>query len=163
MNLVGSPIRDFISYDAETGVLTWLRDRSPKARAGTPAGYVYVSRDGGRYIRLKFQRQHVFAHRLAWFLATGEDCSDLDHRDRDGTNNRLSNLRVATRSQQAANRRSKGSYAKGVYKTPAGTFTAHIRVNSKKQHLGTFNSEAEAATAYANRAREVFGEFASVS
>lgn len=163
MNLATSSIRDFISYDPETGALTWLRNRAGKALAGTPVGYVYVNGDGGRYVRLKFMGEHVFAHRLAWFLATGEDRSDLDHRDRDGTNNQLNNLRVATRSQQAANRRSKGSYAKGVYKTPAGTFTAHIRVDGKKQHLGTFNSEAEAATAYAHRAMEVFGEFASVS
>lgn len=160
---INPAIRDFIAYDAETGVLTWLRNRAGKALAGTQAGSVHATRDGGRYIRLKFMGMRIFAHRVAWFLATGEDRVDLDHSDRDGTNNRLNNLRVATRSQQAANRRGPRSKPKGVYLTPAGTYIARISVGGQKCNLGTFCTEAEAIAAYAKRAKEAFGDFANIS
>jgi len=124
---------------------------------------LHATADGGRYIRLKFRGKNFFAHRVAWFLTHGEDRADIDHRDRDGTNNRLSNLRIATRSQQAANRRGFGRFAKGVYRTRHGTFTAHICIDHQKVYLGTFQTEAEAAAAYALRAEEAFGEFASLS
>jgi hypothetical protein len=82
----------------------------------------------------------------------------VDHKNHDTLDNRRGNLRPATRSQNLANQRRKGT--KGVFHTPYGRWLAKIGFNGKKIYLGTFSTKAEAQAAYANKAVELFGEFA---
>ena len=79
-------------------------------------------------------------------------------------NNRMSNLRIATRSQNVANScRSSASGIKGAYAKRNGRWHAQIRANGKLRHLGTFATAEAAGNAYAEAAREAFGEFARPS
>ena len=58
------------------------------------------------YIQVQLNGKAYKGHRLAWFFTTGDwPTGHLDHIDGDGTNNRMSNLRLATNSQNMANRR----------------------------------------------------------
>ena len=88
----------------------------------------------------------------------------VDHRDGDKINNRRSNLRLATPSQNGANspgRRTGVSGFRGV--TPArmpGRWFAQITVNRKHLSLGVFDTPEEAARAYNAAALAAFGEFA---
>lgn len=87
----------------------------------------------------------------------------VDHVDGDGLNNRRSNLRFSTLSQNQWNtRRSSGlSRFKGVTKAKGcKSWIAAITVNGKRIHLGSFIDEADAARAYDEAALEYFGEFA---
>jgi hypothetical protein len=92
---------------------------------------------------------------------------DTDHRDSNGLNNQKSNLRVATRSQNNANRR-KGLECSSVYKGVSSKYfngkfhhwQARIGCGGKKIDLGMFNNEHEAALAYNKKAKELYGEFA---
>jgi hypothetical protein len=94
-----------------------------------------------------------------------------DHRDRNGVNNRRSNLRAATTEENGGNRRkdkrAKGSSScyKGVTVRPgvAERFEAQIRVDRKLIYLGRFNSEIEAAQAYDTASRNHFGKFAALN
>jgi HNH endonuclease len=92
-----------------------------------------------------------------------------DHRDRDGLNNQRSNLRIATASQNMANRRKRrgpsSSQYMGVHKRSDSPtkWRASIRVNRKLITLGSFTSELTAALAYDKAAREHFGEFANTN
>lgn len=88
--------------------------------------------------------------------------AEVDHKSRDGLDNRRENLREATRSQNNGNRITRGgrtSSLKGVQQRTNGTWIA----NCCKRHLGTFKTEREAGLAYDRAARGEFGEFARLN
>lgn len=86
----------------------------------------------------------------------------VDHRDRNGLNNRRSNLRPCTHSQNMANanRHSNNSTGfRGVTRS-RNKFRATIQVQGKMIRLGTFATAVDAAAAYNLAATKYFGEFA---
>jgi hypothetical protein len=86
-----------------------------------------------------------------------------DHADGNGLNNQKYNLRICTAQENNRNlrhRKIKSSKYKGVYLGNKKYWRAHIGVNSKQVYLGCFSSENEAALAYNEKAKELFGEFA---
>lgn len=105
-----------------------------------------------------FNRKIGYMHR---FLMAAGPGVQVDHRDDDGLNNRRSNLRIATKSQNMANAGSRGgaSRFRGVHRKRS-RWTAQITKDGKKRCLGTFDTEEQAAVAYNAAARELFGEFA---
>ena len=106
-------------------------------------------------------------HRLVAreFLETPLDNSckyDVDHIDNNGLNNKVNNLRWATRHQNTMKKtkttKNTASTYKGVWKSKA-TWRANIKHNYKTIHLGGYKTEEEAARAYNTKATELFGEF----
>lgn len=85
----------------------------------------------------------------------------VDHINGDTLDNRRENLRVATRSQNQANRgkqkNNKTGY-KGVYKTRNGFWSA-IKYAKKSYYLGVFDTEEDAYKAYCEKAKELHGAF----
>lgn len=79
-----------------------------------------------------------------------------DHVDGNGLNNQMSNLRIATRIQNAVNKPPYAGRFKGVYKT-GDKWRARIEKNI---HLGYFFTPEDAARAYDAKAKELWGEFA---
>lgn len=90
-----------------------------------------------------------------------------DHKDRNKFNNTKENLRPCNHSQNAMNRTKRkhcSSQYKGVGWCDAHKkFRAYIRLNGKLIHLGWFSEENQAAIAYNNKAKELFGEFAHLN
>jgi len=87
----------------------------------------------------------------------------VDHKDGNGLNNRRSNLRVCTTSQNHQNRRRTfgSSRYKGVHwDKKSNKWAAAITDKGKYKFLGHFDDEVEAAKAYDKKASELFGEFA---
>lgn len=91
----------------------------------------------------------------------------VDHRDGNTLNNQRSNLRECTQQQNiwnSASHRGSSSRFKGVsFHRRTGKWQAELCVNRKRTHLGTFNSEAEAAVAYNLAAERAFGEYARLN
>lgn len=105
-------------------------------------------------------------HRLIMEAKPGET---IDHRDGDGLNNRRSNLRRCTNTQNirnsglyAANRRPDAKY-KGASRMPNGQYRAQIMCQRKKINLGNHSSEERAARAYDVAAAKLFGPFARLN
>lgn len=106
-------------------------------------------------------------HRVILSRILGRDLlqtETVDHIDRDSLNNCRNNLRLATHSQNNANRgkhKNNQSGYKGVYwDRKKKKWRAVIRQNYKTIHIGYFESAADAHTAYCVKAIELFGEFA---
>lgn len=91
----------------------------------------------------------------------------IDHKNRDGLDNRRDNLRVATRSQNRQNAKQKSDSTtkyKGVRKSDSGyQWQASISVNGKRITLGGFSTQLEAARAYNDAATKHFGEFSKLN
>jgi len=103
--------------------------------------------------------EKVRMHRLILIDSEG---SEIDHINGNKLDNRRENLRLATRHQNMRNRgplsTNKTGY-KGVSKFRSG-FRATISVNKKFKHIGVFSSPEDAAKAYDETAKILFGEFA---
>lgn len=90
----------------------------------------------------------------------------VDHKDGNGLNNQRNNLRICTSQENAFNRRvkNKSSRFRGICsrRRKDGIIKSWARIthNGKYINLGCFNSEIDAAVAYDNAAKELFGEFA---
>jgi hypothetical protein len=119
----------------------------------------------GRYVYSHFLSRGgtVYLHRL---LLLPEPDLEVDHVNGNGLDNRRANLRVATPSQNKSNRATIGgtSAYKGVSLSPETRrrkrWRARIMAGRREVHLGRFLTEAEAALAYNEAARAIFGEFA---
>ncbi len=91
--------------------------------------------------------------------------SQLDHKNGNGLDNRKSNLRPATNSQNSFNRKKSpntSSKFKGVW-LAYGKWSSKIRCNGKGYWLGTWENEVDAAKAYNEAAKRLFGEFARLN
>lgn len=107
----------------------------------------------------------ILMHR---FILNPPDGMLVDHKDRDGLNNQRSNIRIATKSQNNANRRasvnSQTSNFLGVaFEKDRQKWTARIRKNGVGYRLGAFDTEHEAAKAYNEGALKLHGEFANLN
>lgn len=161
-NITQSQVARLLSYNAETGVFTWIKRRCG-VRAFSTAGAVDPKTG---YIRIKINGALYQAHRLAWLYVHGKNPTDqIDHIDRDRRNNRISNLREATQSENLRNKsiyRSNSSGFRGVHwHKQHRKFAAVISISGRRKHLGLFNTAAEASAAYSESASRLFGEFAA--
>jgi hypothetical protein len=159
--ITADELRKLLDYDRETGVFTWRVSAGRVARH-SKAGRVHVR----GYIEIKICKRIYKAHRLAWLYVYGEwPPHEIDHVNLDQSDNRLSNLRSATRSQNGANRSlqvNNTSGARGVtWDRQHKRWKAQIKVNGKQKNLGLFLDKNEAAGAYKLAAVERFGDFAA--
>lgn len=152
---------EVLSYDPETGEFVRIQRTTNAVRVGQRAGW--LNPNGYRYIEVCGER--FLAQRLAWFYVTGEwPPHEIDHKDCDRNNNRWSNLRKATRTQNSHNSRLKPSSTtgyKGVYFDKRyGKYAAKIRHHYTRLSLGYFDTAEEAHRAYVAKSTELYGEFA---
>lgn len=107
------------------------------------------------------------AHRIIWEMVNGPipEGMCVDHIDCDPFNNKLSNLRLATKTENNRNVRiSKDNTSgyKGVCKEKNGGWRSRIVVDKREIHLGTYPTKELAAQAYAKAAVVYHGEFARI-
>ena len=144
-----------LEYNAETGVLTW-KVHQGRAFIGKPAGH---SRSDG-YLRLKTGGKMYLLHRLVWLLYTGSfPEGELDHINQIKTDNRIENLREVTRSENMKNTKSSkntSGYRGVVWDKDRSKWTATVSKDSKRMHIGQFNTALEASIAYEEKSRELF-------
>lgn len=150
--------RNIVSYDPATGDFVWLVSPSIGVRAGDPAGA--LNGIGRRVIR--FKGRAYYAHRLAWLLTYGEwPVRWIDHVNGVPSDNRIVNLREANSSQNNMNKVGWNRLGiKGVWRSSKSSFAASISLNGKSVYLGSFPTAEGAATAYAEAAKNLHGEFA---
>lgn len=157
--LTADRLRELLDYDPETGVFTWRVSRS-NVHAGTTAGSAHRVM-GYRLIRVDGHK--YMAHRLAWLYTTGRwPLGEIDHINRDGLDNRIVNLRDASRSQNAGNQKRRTTNTSGLKGASPlrGKWQGKICVRGEQIYLGLFDTPEAAHAAYCAAAEKHFGEFA---
>lgn len=149
--------------DAELCRWRWSATACPKYGNGG----AHIARRGAS-INGKPRQYTLHREIMARMLGRELNRSELvDHIDCDTLNNRRSNLRIATGTQNNCNQRirkdNKSGY-KGVHKrSDSKKWRAQIHMNGVKQGLGVFDTPEEAARAYDDAARQLYGEFACLN
>lgn len=144
-------VRALLRFDRRTGAFTWRVAPNGRVAAGTFAGT--LTKAG--YLRIKIDGQFVMAHRLAWWLLRGEwPGGQLDHKNGNKQDNRLSNLREATpainsqNARTARKRKNGGSLLGASLVERNRKWRASILHHGRSLHLGLFSTEQEAHAAY---------------
>ena len=142
-------LKELLSYDPETGIFTRVKQTSSNALVGNVAGN--TNNKGYRGIRI--DGKMFKSHRLAWLYMAGTfPQTDIDHIDRNPSNNRFANLRVVTRSENMQNTSkylNNTSGFKGVsYDKSTRKWYASITLNTVQKNLGRFPTPEEASAAY---------------
>lgn len=153
-------IRELFSYDQETGILRWRRDgHNGAVRAGKVAGQ--STKNCAGYQSVTIDGRSCRIHVVIWAYHYGAWPSlDIDHINRNRSDNRIVNLREATRSQNLANSKAKSGMKGASFDRRRGKWRARITVAYKEIWLGSFDTETQANAAYAEAAQKYFGEFA---
>lgn len=154
--LTAGRLRELMSYDKETGELTWRVSRG-SIKSRSTVGW----KNGNGYFRTSVDGRDYYVHRLVWLYVYGAWPTDqIDHANAIRDDNRISNLREATRSENLGNqRRAQSSNKTGLlgvsWRSANKKFCAHIDLNGERTTLGLFNTAEEAHQAYLKAKREL--------
>ena len=170
-------LRQILSYDPQSGELTW-KARSQSDFDSYKAFAVWTAKYKGKpalkaktksgHLRGQIDGHGCLAHRAIWALVYGawppaHMC--VDHADMNPSNNKIENLRLATKRQNGCNRQpkrgAKSKYLGVTRRCDDKAWQASISVKGKTISLGkAFQREEAAALAYDAAARRYHGEFA---
>lgn len=148
-------LREHFTYNPETGELRW-KVKGKKRRLHTEAG----SCNSNDYRRLYVCGDFFQAHRICWALYYGEDPAPniIDHKNGVRNDNRISNLRIATESENNINRplqrNSTTGYRGVAYHKQSRKWQAYINIEGKRHFLGLYISIEGAIAARLNYERE---------
>lgn len=136
------------------------------------AGKVYAAggsaslgwRDNTGYLRVCAGKNSFAAHRIIWESVHGKIAEgfEIDHINNVRDDNRISNLRLATKSNNAANRKKHNGNVplKGVTIHKCGKFQASLKLGGKFIYLGLYETAEEAHAAYVSKAISIHANFA---
>jgi HNH endonuclease len=159
-------VRAILDYDPETGLFTWkARPEARKSWNTRHPGMVAGANQSFGYVQIRINGRLTTAQRLAWFVTHGVwPPDDLDHINGKRDDNRIANLRPATRTQNTWNavmRKDSTNGQKGIHKAHRGSgWIARIQVDGERRYLGTFPTIEAARAVYIAAAEEFHGEFA---
>jgi hypothetical protein len=144
-----SLLHEVLNYDPITGIFRWRAKRcNGKIKVGAVAGYVH--HDG--YVRIRINGREYLAHRLAWLYMTGHwPSAEIDHKNRDRSDNRWANLRQAddyvNNRNQSLRKDNTSSHVGVHWANRDKVWIAYIGVNGRQHYLGCFKTIEEAAAA----------------
>lgn len=168
-------LRQLLRYEPETGRLFWLP--RPREMFKNQQSYgAWNTRYAGKeaftaigshgYLTGAVNDKMYTAHRVIWVIVYGEwPENQIDHANAIRTDNRISNLRVATDQENNRNRglnSANSSGFKGVsWHAKTKKWRSDIRdSNGKRLYLGIFSTPESAHAAYCEAAKRYHGEFA---
>lgn len=164
-SLTSEELRDMLEYNPETGGFVWLyrtdtTDRFNDKFFGKPAGRL----NWQGYIEISIRGTRLGAHRIAWAIHYGFwPPDDIDHINRVRSDNRICNLRLATRQQNNRNIKVKSNNNSGFtgvhWNKRLKKWRARIVVDRVLLHLGLYELIEDAIKARKEAEVKYFGEF----
>lgn len=150
-------LKEMLDYDQETGLFKW---RTRKANAVFPGDAAGCLNNFG-YVRIGIGRKSYMAHRLAWLYCYGEwPETMIDHVNGNKSDNRITNLRKATRSQNTLNtktHRNQTSKIRGVdWVKNRKKWMVRIQIEGARKTIGLFSSLDDAIKARKEAEKLIF-------
>lgn len=136
-------IKNYIKYLPETGQLIWIKKPNNSIVLYT---FIGTTRKDG-YISICFKKRKYFAHRVAWYLYYGEwPKGQIDHINGIRNDNKISNLRDVTQSQNQLNQKRHREKTVRYYYfiKKSNKYRVQKYINGKLKHYGIFDTEKEA-------------------
>lgn len=177
-------LRQLLRYEPETGKLFWqprhpsqLKQTGQNSAEHRAAMFnrnfahteAFTCRNNKGYRAGMINQTAYVAHRVIWKMQTGSDpTAQIDHINGNREDNRWCNLREAEAWQNQGNRKKNACARYSQYRgvcvaKGTGLWTAAINLNGKQNHLGSFQSEEDAARAYDAAAHAKYGRFARLN
>lgn len=143
--LTQKELKEVLKYDPETGLFTWIKQISNCIKIGDVAG----GKNERGYTLIFIRNKKHYAHRLAWLYMEGYFPEhDIDHIDRNPSNNKWNNLRHVSHACNMKNSSKRKDNKSGVSRvywyTPSNKWRSQIALNGKNIHLGLFKSLTKA-------------------
>lgn len=162
MALTVDQVGELLRYTPETGEFIWLRSNSNRVKVGQVAGCL-CKISGYRLIGINGRVYK--ANRIAYLLMVGEWPDDVvDHANGEPSDDRWSNLRLATRSQNCCNTRKPAHNTSGfkgvVWSSQNNKWQAKATKDGKSYHFGFFDCPAKAAELRQREVARLHGDFA---
>lgn len=155
-------IAENIRYDCMEGRLYWKKSHRNHVIVNSECGC--ISKAGYRVLRIEGKLYRT--HRIIFLIENGRMPKIIDHIDRNKLNNKITNLREVTVSQNGMNRgktRNNLSGYKGVYRNARDNkFVAQIYVNGNHIYLGYTDTPEEAYELYKEAAQRYHGKFSNI-
>jgi hypothetical protein len=164
--LTQKELKEKYSYNSLTGEFTRLTSNNQ-----VKVGAVANSKHHSGYIHIRFGKSKYQAHRLAWLYVYGEFPNGmLDHINGKRDDNRIANLRIASKSQNGINRNKSKSNTTGYrnvyfqeydvdgYKI-SKPYTTSCTLNGSYHFLGSYTTAEEASEVFEEFAKILHGEF----
>lgn len=150
-------LKELLEYNPETGFWRWK-----KCVGNRKTGWFNGSRMANGYYCLRLENTTYYAHKLAWLYVHGTEPEIVDHIDNIKSNNKLSNLRSATKSQNMMNSRTRIDNVSGhrgiSWDKSTEQYHAFINLNGRRYHK--YYDDLEQAISWRNKmAEKLHGEF----
>tara|TARA_R110000765_G_C18627492_1_gene572477 strand:+ start:64 stop:594 length:531 start_codon:yes stop_codon:yes gene_type:complete len=160
-------LKEFFDYNPDTGVIIWKKKTAINApiKIGQEAGHEKVKTKDLVYREIGFNQTQYKAHRLAYYMYHGIDPrnNSIDHEDRNGLNNKINNLRLATCPENGRNRKFQRNNTSGVtgvcWLKKRKRWVAQIKINGKPMWVGSYVNKEDAMQARKEAEKKYFGEF----
>jgi len=155
MQLTQDILNNIFTY--KDGELYWKTKINRQTKVGTRAGSI----SGSGYWQTWVYNKKYLNHRLIFMMFNNSVPDCLDHIDRNPLNNKIENLRSATRTENQYNKKTPKhsiSGIKGVYKYK-DSWRARLIADKKRINLGYFKTVEEATMAVQKARQELHQEF----
>jgi len=150
--LTQAELQEALSYDPETGLFKWKYRPGKNGRIFD--GMVAGAQNDSARVQIRIKGRMYKAHRLAWLYVYGympDGNTQIDHINGVPSDNRISNLRIATASQNLQNTglfaHNKTGYRGVSIHKQTGKYRARIKLNQQEKSLGLFDTPEAAYSA----------------
>lgn len=154
-------ILELVSYDQNTGIFI----RKIKTNRNHVIGEQVGTLSSAGYLVIQIDKEKYYAHRIAYFLLTGEQPIVVDHVNGIRTDNRAVNLRSATRCQNVYNMkktaRNRSGHKNIHWNNRSHKWDVHMHANKKSHWIGCYSSLEDAIEASNLMRIKLHGEFAN--